>query len=79
MPSPRNNPPVIAALQQASTLSRTPEEFGLRLDSLSQRYARAGQGKDFDYCLLHWLRTARLPTAGYREEIAKRLLPTQPS
>lgn len=73
MPSPRNNSPVIPALIQATELSHSPEEFGIRLDDLLQRYENAGQANDFQYCLLHWLRTAKLPSLAYREEIARRL------
>lgn len=73
MPSPRNNPPVIQALIQATQLSHSAEEFGIQLDSLERRYEAAGQGNDFRYCLLHWLRTEPLPDQSWREQIARRL------
>ncbi|MEW6777564.1 MAG: hypothetical protein AB1405_14800, partial [Bdellovibrionota bacterium] len=58
----------------ATELSHSAEEFGIRLDSLRERYEAAGQGNDFQYCLLHWLRTAKVPSLEYREEIARRLV-----
>lgn len=78
MPSPRNNPPVIEALIQATELAHNAEEFGMRLDALAADYAAAGQANDFEYCLLHWLRSGDLPGLEYRDEIVRRLGRVEP-
>lgn len=74
MPSPRENPPVIQALIQASDTSHTPEEFRLRIEALGRRYAETIQNRDFEYCLLHWLRSGDVPSEEFRKVIARYLI-----